>query len=258
VAGARRRAAPDPDRATDEHARFRQILTEAGADLVVATQRVPGNPDAIYVYDPLLVTDAGAIRLQPGKAARRGEPDACARDLEASGVPLIGSLDGDACAEGGDMLFLDPQTLVVGVGYRTNAEGVRRLRELLGARGIGIEAFDLPYQRGPDACLHLMSLLSMLDVDLAVSYLPLMPVRLVELLGARGVELVEVPEQEFDSMGPNVLALAPRVALALEGNPETARRMRSAGVDVLTYPGGEISVKGDGGPTCLTRPLDRG
>jgi dimethylargininase len=252
------RAAPDPDAAADEHARFRRALADAGAEVIVADEPVPGDPDAIYVYDPVLVTDAGAILLRPGKAARRAEPDACAHNLEAAGVPVIARLDGDACAEGGDMVFLDEETLLVGVGYRTNDAGVRRLRELLGGHGIRVESFDLPHQRGPGACLHLMSLLSMLDVDLAVAYPPLMPVRLVQLLGTRGVELVEVPEREFDSMGPNVLALGPRVALALEGNPETARRMASAGVDVRTYRGDEISTKGDGGPTCLTRPLERG
>jgi dimethylargininase len=251
------RAQPDADRAADEHARFRRVLADAGAEVVLARERVAGDPDAIYVYDPVLLTDAGAILLRSGKAARRAEPDACARDLEAANIPVIGNLDGPACAEGGDMLFLDPETLLVGVGYRTNEAGVRRLRDLLGAYRIRVEAFDLPHQRGPGACLHLMSLLSLLDADLAVAYLPLIPVRLVELLGARGVQLVEVPDREFDSMGPNVLALGPRVALALEGNPETARRMRAAGVEVRTYRGDEISRKGDGGPTCLTRPLLR-
>jgi dimethylargininase len=252
------RTAPDPVRAADEHAAFRQMLVDAGAEVVLARERVAGDPDAIYVYDPVLLTDEGAILLRPGKAARRGEPDACALDLETARIRVLGRLGGDACAEGGDMLFLDAETLLVGIGYRTNEAGVRQLRGLLEGQGIRIEAFDLPHLRGPRACLHLMSLLSMLDGDLGVAYLPLMPVRLVELLGARRIELVEVPEQEFESMGPNVLALGPRVALALDGNPETARRMRGAGVDVRTYRGDEISTKGDGGPTCLTRPLDRG
>jgi dimethylargininase len=251
------RGAPDPDAAADEHARFRQALADSGAEVILAGEPVPGDPDAIYVYDPVLVIDAGAILLRPGKPVRRAEPEACGHDLEASGVAVIGRLDGEACAEGGDMLFLDAETLLVGVGYRTNDRGVERLRELLGPHGIRVESFDLPHLRGPEACLHLMSLLSMLDADLAVAYPRLMPVRLVQLLDARGIELVEVPEREFDSMGPNVLALGPRIALALEGNPETAQRMRSAGVDVRTYRGSEISAKGEGGPTCLTRPLDR-
>jgi N-dimethylarginine dimethylaminohydrolase len=154
------------------------------------------------------------------------------------------------------MLWLDAETLIVGRGYRTNDEGIDQLRDLL--PGVAVLAFDLPHVGGPDECLHLMSLISPLDVDLAVAFLRLMPVRLVELLFERGVELVPVPDEEFPTMGPNVLALGPRVALALEGNPVTRRRLEAAGVDVRAYRGDEISRKGDGGPTCLTRPLLRG
>lgn len=154
------------------------------------------------------------------------------------------------------MFWLDHRTLLIGRGYRTNNDGIDQIRGFLG-EGIDVIPFDLPHADGPDACLHLMSFISPLDHDLAVVYLPMMPVRLVELLRERNVGLVEVPGKEFDTQGPNVLALAPRVALALEGNPETRRRMEAAGVDVRTFSGSEISRKGDGGPTCLTRPLDR-
>jgi dimethylargininase len=157
--------------------------------------------------------------------------------------------------EGGDTLWLDDRTLIVGRGYRTNDEGIRQLTGAL--PGVDVIAFDLPHLRGAGEVLHLMSLLSPLDVDLAVAYLPLMPVRLVELLAERGIELVQVPDEEFETMGPNVLALAPRLVLALEANDETRRRMERAGVDVRVYRGDEISRKGDGGPTCLTRPLLR-
>jgi N-dimethylarginine dimethylaminohydrolase len=143
----------------------------------------------------------------------------------------------------------------VGRGYRTNDAGISALAELL--PGVDVVAFDLPHYHGAGEVLHLMSFLSPLDADLALVYLPLMPVRLVELLRERGIELVEVPDEEFETMGPNVLALAPRVALALEGNDETRRRMEAAGIDVHVYKGDEISRKGDGGPTCLTRPLRR-
>ena len=153
------------------------------------------------------------------------------------------------------MFFLDERTLLVGVGYRTNEDAVDQLRELLS--GTDVLAFDLPHFRGPDECLHLMSFISPLDTDLAITYQPMMPVRLMRLMHERGVELVEVPDGEFPTMGPNVLALGPRVALALEGNPITKRRMEDAGVEVRTYRGNEISRKGDGGPTCLTRPLER-
>ncbi|MET0800436.1 MAG: arginine deiminase family protein, partial [Actinomycetota bacterium] len=201
-------------------------------------------------------TDRGTILLRPGKVSRRREPEAMGADLLAAGLPTLGALEPPATAEGGDMFWLDERTLLVGRGYRTNDEGIDQLRALLG-REVDVVVFDLPHALGPDACLHLMSFISPLDRDLAVGFLPMMPVRLVELLRDRGFALVEVPEEELGSQGPNVLALAPRVALALDGNPETRRRMEREGVDVRTFVGEEISRKGDGGPTCLTRPLDR-
>ncbi len=246
----------DLDRAAEEHAAFRAELERAGAEVVVGTTPVPGDPDAIYAYDPLLPTDDGVVVLRPGKEQRRGEPDALAADLEALGLKVRGRLEAPATAEGGDMFFLDERTLLVGIGYRTNETAVEQLRTLL--PDVDVASFDLPHLNGPDECLHLMSFVSPLDADLAVVYLPLMPVRLVQLLAARDVTLVEVPEAEFPTMGPNVLALGPRLALALEGNPITKERMEAAGVEVRTYRGDEISRKGDGGPTCLTRPLERG
>lgn len=251
------RDAPDPAVAVEQHLAFRAALEARGAEVVAGDTRVAGDPDAIYAYDPALMTDAGAILLRPGKEGRRGEPDAYAADLYAAGVPVAGRLSDPATAEGGDMFWLDASTLLIGRGYRTNDAGIEQLRLLLAPR-VDVIAFDLPYLHGPRECLHLMSFISPLDRDLAIVYLPLMPVRLVELLRERGVEFVEVPEEEFGSMGPNVLALAPRVALALDGNPESRRRMEAAGVDVSTYLGSDISLKGDGGPTCLTKPLARG
>jgi N-dimethylarginine dimethylaminohydrolase len=195
------------------------------------------------------------VMLRPGKEGRRGEIEVMAADFVEAGVPIAGRLDAPAMAEGGDTLWLDERTLLVGRGYRTNDEGVRQLAEAM--PGVEVVAFDLPHLRGAGEVLHLMSLLSPIDVDLAVAYPPLMPVRLMELLAERDTELVEVPGEEFETMGPNVLALAPRVGLALEGNDETRRRMEKAGVEVRVFSGDEISRKGDGGPTCLTRPLLR-
>jgi dimethylargininase len=251
------RSAPDPTVAMAEHAALRDLLTEAGAEVVVGSAAVPGDPDAIYAYDPTLLTDRGAILLRPGKLGRRSEPDAAAADLGSWGVSILGRLQEPATAECGDMFWLDPSTLLVGLGYRTNRAAVDALGPILGS-DVEIVTFDLPHFHGPAECLHLMSFISPLAPDLAVAYLPMMPVRLVQLLDDRGVSIVEVPDEEFDSMGPNVLALAPRVALALEGNPVTRRRMEEAGVDVRPYAGSEISRKGDGGPTCLTKPLRRG
>ncbi|MDP9342894.1 MAG: arginine deiminase family protein [Actinomycetota bacterium] len=250
------RSEPDPQRMLQEHAAFRAELEATGAEVVCGETPLPGDPDAIYTYDPVLMADRGAILLRPGKEGRRREPLAVERDLAAAGVRIAGRLEAPATAEGGDMFWLDSRTLAVGRGYRTNDAGIAAVRELL--PDVEVMAFDLPHLRGPQECLHLLSLLSPLDRDLVVAYPPLLPVRLMEALAERGVSIVEVPEEEFSTMGPNVLALAPRVALALEGNPETRRRMEVAGVEVRTYRGDEISRKGDGGPTCLTRPLLRG
>jgi dimethylargininase len=252
------RAEPDPARAAAEHEGLRSALTEAGAEVIVGGTPSGGDPDAIYVYDPILMTDAGAILLRPGKPGRRGEPELAAADLEAAGIPVVEALDDPALAEGGDLCWLDGRTLLAGVGYRTNEAGVAALRRILADVGVEVLAFDLPHLAGPSACTHLLSFLSPLDADLVVAHLPQLPVRLVQLLKAQAFRLIEVPADEVETMGPNVLALAPRVALALEGNPETRRRMEEAGVDVRTYVGEEISRKGDGGPTCLTRPLARG
>ena len=177
-------------------------------------------------------------------------------DFKAAGVPIAAELAEPALAEGGDTLWLDEDTLVVGLGYRTNEAGADQIASAL--PGVNVVTVDLPHYHGPAEVMHLMSLVSPLDRDLALVYLPLMPVRLVELLHERGYDLVEVPDEEFESMGCNVLALGPRVALALDGNPETRRRLEAAGVDVRVYTGEELSRKGDGGPTCLTRPLARG
>ena len=249
------RAEPDPTRMLDEHEAFRAQLEDAGAEVILAETPVPMCPDSIYVYDPALVTDEGALLLRPGKEGRRAEVEAMAADLVEAGVPIAARLEAPATVEGGDTIWLDERMLLVGVGYRTNEAGVEALRVAL--PNVDVLAFDLPHLHGPGEVLHLMSLVAPLDADLAVAYPPLMPTRLVQLLAERGVELVEVPAEEFESMGPNVLALGPRVALALEGNDETRRRLEHAGVDVRVYRGDEISRKGDGGPTCLTRPLLR-
>jgi dimethylargininase len=248
------RAAPDPAAATAEHEVFTGLLEDAGAEVVVS-RHDPGNPDAIYAYDPVLVGREGAVLLRPGKEGRRTEPTALAPTLEAAGVPVTGELAEPVLAEGGDTLWLDETTLLVGIGYRTNEAAITALSTAFA--GVDVLAFDLPHWNGAGEVMHLMSFISPLDTDLALLYPRLAPVRLVSLLAERGISVVEVPDEEFESQGSNVLALGPRRALALEGNPETRRRMERAGVDVVVYRGDEISRKGDGGPTCLTRPLLR-
>jgi dimethylargininase len=247
------RAEPDPVAIAREHEELCELLTGAGAEVVLAEAEVKGDPDAIYVYDPTLIADGGAVLLSPGKAGRRGEPEALGADLQRTGVPVAGRLEGAALAEGGDLIRLDERTLLAGLGYRTNQAGVDALEQLTGLDVVG---FDLPHWHGEAEVMHLLSLLSPLADDLVVAYPPLLPTRLAQLLGDRGIEIVPVPDEEFGSMGSNVLALAPKVALVVEGNPETRRRLERAGVDVLVYEGVELS-KGDGGPTCLTCPLLR-
>ena len=192
-----------------------------------------------------------------GKAGRRAEPTTIGLALDDAGVPVLGALERAARAEGGDLLWIDHDTLAVGQGFRTNAEGLRQLSVLLEPLGVRIVPVPLPYGGGPDACLHLMSLISLIDRDLAVVYSPLLPVPFRQFLEQRGIGFVEVPEQEFGTMGSNVLALAPRECLMLEDNPLTRSRLESAGCRVRTYRGAEISHKAEGGPTCLTRPILR-
>jgi dimethylargininase len=248
------RAAPDHPAAALEHEVFCGILRDAGAEVVVSHHE-PGNPDAIYVYDPVLVGRDGAVLLRPGKGVRRAEPQALVSPLEAAGIPVAGAIAESAAVEGGDTVWLDDETLLVGIGHRTNAAAIGALGEAF--PGVQVVPFDLPNWNGRAEVLHLMSFLSPLDRDLALVYPRLAPVRLLELLADRGVGVVEVPDEEFETQGPNVLALGPRRALALDRNPETRRRLEQAGVDVVVYRGEEISRKGDGGPTCLTRPLLR-
>ena len=247
------RAEPDPVGIAREHAALCELLAGAGAEVVLAEAPVEDDPDAIYVYDPALIVDDGAVLLRPGKVGRRAEPAALGVDLTRAGVPVAARLDEPALAEGGDLIRLDERTLLVGLGYRTNQAGADVLAE---ATGLDVVAFDLPHWHGESEVMHLLSLLSPLADDLVAAYTRLLPVRLAQLLAERTIEIVEVPGGEFESMGANVLALAPRVALVVEGNPETRGRLERAGVEVLAYEGKELS-KGDGGPTCLTCPLLR-
>src|SRR6266540_3837759 len=248
------RAEPDPRAIEKEHDDLCALLSEAGAEVVLADEPVPGDPDAIYAYDPVLIGPRGAILLRIGKPARIAEAEALEPALARAGIPIVARMDAPGTADGGDMFWLDERTLLVGRGYRTNDTGIAVLRAVLPATDVLV--FDLPHLRGRGGAVHLMSLVSPLDEDLVVAYTPLLPVRLVELFEQRGIEIVDVPDDEFETMGANVLALAPRVGLALERNPETRRRLEGAGVTMHAYEGAELS-KGDGGPTCLTRPLLR-
>ena len=248
---------PDLQEARREHDALVDLLRGAGAEVIEHSEPQPDRADAIYVFDPVLITERGAVLLRMGKALRRGEEEALGQRLREVGVPTFAALDGEATAEGGDLLWLDRHTLAVGQGFRTNAEGLRQLREILAPLDVEVLPVELPYFGGPEACLHLLSLISMVDHDLAVVYPSLLAVPFWRFLHDRGIRLIEVPDLEFATQGPNVLALSPRKVLMLEGNPITQRRLEEAGCEVLTYSGREISWKAEGGPTCLTRPVWR-
>jgi dimethylargininase len=249
---------PDLAVAQQEHDALVAMLRAAGAEVIIHDEPQPEHADAIFVFDPALVTDHGAIILSMGKPQRRGEEAVMSRRLEALGIPVLYTLQGEARAEGGDLLWLDHKTLAVGLGFRTNAEGLHQLREVLAGIGVTVIPVELPYYTGPESCLHLLSLISIVDDHLAVVYPPLLSVLFWKELQWRGFRLVEVPDAEFATMGPNVLALAPGQCLMLEGNPITRQRLEAAGCEVMTYRGNEISLKAEGGPTCLTRPILRG
>ncbi len=250
-------ARPNLAAAQQEHDELVKLLRQASVRVFYHNEPLPLHADAIFVHDPVLITRQGAIILKMGKTLRQGEEAAIAATLEKLEIPVHYMLHGDALAEGGDLLWLDENTLAVGQGFRTNAEGLRQLQEAFSGTGVTLIPVPLPYHKGPEACLHLMSLISLVAEDLAVIYPPLLPVPFYQLLQARGFSFIEVPDEEFATLGANVLAVAPRQCIMLAGNPVTQQRLEAAGCQVWTYKGEEISLKAEGGPTCLTRPLLR-
>ena len=251
-------APPDLARAIDEHDRFIDILRSAGATVHMLPRDSRTTLDSIYVRDAAIVsqTGLGLILCAMGKPERATEPAAQEGALARAGISISGRIAPPGRLEGGDLIWLDQHTLAVGRGYRTNADGIRQLRTLVG-EGVDVIEVPLPHWRGQGDVMHLMSLVSPLDKDLAVVYSRLLPVPFREWLLGRDIRLVDVPDDEFDTMGTNVLALEPRRCLMLAGNPFTRRAIEQSGCEVLEYEGSEISVKGAGGPTCLTRPLRR-
>lgn len=248
---------PDPALAREEYDAFVTCFEALGIDVHLAPADAATGLDSVYVRDAAVLCDQGAILCTMGKAARRSEPAALEPVLREAGVPIHGAIEPPGSLEGGDVVWLDARTVAVGRGYRTNEAGIRQLRELLRDSADEVIEVPLPHWRGPGDVFHLMSILSPLDTGLALAYSPLMPVPFRERLLAMGVTLVEVPAPEFDTLGGNVLALAPRHCLMVEGNPITQSRLEAAGVTVTTFRGEEICRKGGGGPTCLTRPLAR-
>ncbi len=237
-----------------EHDRFVEVLAGLGPTVHVLDVEMD-SPDLVYTFDPLLVSDRGAIPLRPGKPNRLPEPGVLEAWTTAAGIPTLGRIEAPGTIEGGDTFWLRPDLLCIGRTLRTNSDGVRQLSEIVGG---DVRVFDVPYWRGPEELIHLLSVISPVADDLAVVYPRLLPVGLWELLRDLGIRTLEVPDEEFGTLGCNVLAVRPGVVIIAEGNPATAAALAGAGCEVHTYPATEIGMNGSGGPTCMTRPILRG
>jgi N-dimethylarginine dimethylaminohydrolase len=258
--------APNFRVAQAQHESLCRLLKEAGAEVIelagngelnATRQNDSLTLDAVYTHDASLPTGHGLILMRPGKSTRIPEAEAQAARCGSLGMAVLGSIAAPGCTEAGDIVWLDRQTLLVGRGYRTNRDGIEQLRSLLAPKGIEVISAPLPYGPGPSACLHLMSLMSMLDERTILVDLPCLAVETVELLRGREFALIEVDYLERDTLACNVLSLGSKRLIALEENSRTNRRLRDAGFDVGTFPGSELCINGSGGPTCLTRPLIR-
>ncbi len=241
-----------------EHDRFTEIMRKEGVEVLYHPEPQPNHADSIFTYDPAIITDMGAILFQMGKELRKGEEPPMGRRLKEMEIPIHYRIHGGATIEGGDTLWLDENTVAIGQGFRTNHLGLLQMKEALEPLGVTVIPVDLPYFYGPEACLHLMSLISYVDHDLAVIYSPLFPVPLWKELKERGVDMIDVSETEFNKMGTNILALTPRKVLMLDCTPQVQSALESTGCQIFTYKGVEISLKTEGGATCLTRPILRG
>ena len=248
---------PDYKKSLTEYNSFQELLAKSGADIHHLPEDSKVNIDSIYCRDSSIATDLGIIICNMGKAGRAHEPGAVKEAFEMYQMKILGEIKSPGTVEGGDVAWLDKETLAVGLTYRTNQEGIDQLSKLLAPANVKVVTVPLPHYRGPADVFHLMSILSPVDKDLAVVYSPLMPIPFRNELLDRGFRLIEVPEEEFESMGCNVLALGPRNCLMVKGNPKTKKSLEVAGCEVREYEGTEISVKGGGGPTCLTRPILR-
>jgi N-dimethylarginine dimethylaminohydrolase len=248
---------PDYLSACQEYESFQSILKQQGAEIHFLPEDGKVNMDSIYCRDASIATNSGMIICNMGKDARKNEPYAERVAFEANGIKVLGTITAPGTLEGGDVAWLDEHTLAVGHTYRTNPDGIRQLAALVKPLDVEVIIVPLPHYKGPADVFHLMSILSPVDTHLAVVYSPLMPIGFRNFLLERKYRLVEVPDSEFETMGCNVLALAPGKCLMVDGNPKTKSALEHAGCTVKVYKGAEISVKGGGGPTCLTRPVYR-
>ena len=250
----------DPSAVEHNHAAFTRRLEEAGIEILWMKGDDHGIADSVFTYDASLMTPAGAILMSPGKPLRAGEQELHRAFYQAQAIPILGEITGAGRAEAGDTLWLDETTLAIGRGFRTNTEGIRQVTALLEPLGIAVKNFDLPVYGGEAACMHLMSLVSLVDTNKALVCAPLMPVGLWQLLKDKGFQLIEAPYDEFQASGTlslNLLATAPGRCVMVEGFPHTRRLLEDAGIEVRTFDGTALCVGCEGGPTCLTRPILR-
>ncbi len=248
---------PNFTTAQAQHDQLCRQLGSAGAEVLHLPTASDLSLDAVYTHDPSLATDRGLIALNPGKPNRVPEAQGHREFCRSLGIPTAGQVHPPGKTEAGDMVWLDSTTLLIGQGYRTNAAGIAQMRVLLQTYGVEVISAPLPHGTGPSACLHLMSLMSLLDEQTALVDLPWLAVETVELLQSRGYGFVEIEYSERETLACNVLSLRTKRMLALEENQKTNQKLRQAGFDVRTFPGSELCVNGGGGPTCLTRPLLR-
>ena len=248
---------PDFSLAQSQHDVLCRLLQESGAEVIGLPAAQSLSLDAVYTHDPSLPTDHGLILMNPGKTNRVPEAEAHAKCAVQCEIPILGKIRSPGTSEAGDMVWLDSRTLLIGSGYRTNQAGISQMRELLAPHGIEVISAPLPYGPGPEACLHLMSLMSMLDERTALVDLPWLAVETVELMKWHGLRFIEIEYAERDSLACNVLSLGGGRLIALEENKQTNQKLRDAGFDLRTFPGSELCINGSGGPTCLTRPLWR-
>ena len=248
--------APDFEIACKDYDLFLDLIRSFGPEI----HFLPASNtslDSIYTHDPCIITNGGAILCNMGKPQRSNEPGDIEKYFTSIGVPILGRIEGTGTLEGGDIIWIDERTVAVGEGYRSNMEGIAQFKHLLGGLVDTVIPVALPHWTGPADCLHLMSNVSPIDHDLYLVYSRLLSISFRKYLLDRNIQLIEVPDEEYASMGCNVLAMANRKVIMIEGNPITQNRLENEGVEVHTYNGAEISLKGAGGPTCLTRPFLR-
>jgi N-dimethylarginine dimethylaminohydrolase len=251
----------DKEQLRVDHDRLVAIIRDFGSEVVFLEQDPPELADAVFTHDVSLVTGAGAVLLRMGKPLRLGEQSLHAQFYAEQQIPIIGAIQEPGTVEAGDCVWLDPTTLIVGLGFRTNPAGLAQLESILAPQKVQVHSFDLPVYQGQDACLHLMSLISMLDHDLALTCRSMLPIRLQTFFAQRGIECIAACEDEFRASGTlstNVLTLAPRHCVLVDGFPKTQSLLRDAGCRLEVFTGNELCLKAEGGPTCLTRPILRG